>query len=85
MPSPRHKIEELGENWTKPGQFVSNGAYAFEEWLPGTRLTLKKNSHFYDADNVKIDTVNFYPTQNLNTVFNRFRAGELDAILNFPP
>jgi oligopeptide transport system substrate-binding protein len=85
MPSPRHKIEELGENWTKPGQFVSNGAYALEEWLPGTRLTLKKNSHFYDADNVKIDTVNFYPTQNLNTVFNRFRAGELDAILNFPP
>ena len=65
--------------------YMSNGAYALEEWLPGTRLTLKKNSHFYDADNVKIDTVNFYPTQNLNTVFNRFRAGELDAILNFPP
>ena len=85
MPSPRHKIEELGKNWTKPGQFVSNGAYMLAEWLPGTRLTLKKNPHFYDADNVQIDTVNFYPTQNLNTVFNRFRAGELDAILNFPP
>ncbi len=85
MPSPRHKVEELGSDWTKPGQFVSNGAYALEEWLPGTRLTLKKNPNFYDADNVQIETVNFYPTQNLNTVFNRFRAGELDAILNFPP
>lgn len=84
-PSPRHKIEELGNNWTKPGQFVSNGAYTLAEWLPGTRLTLKKNPYFYDAENVKIDTVNFYPTQNLNTVFNRFRAGELDAVLNFPP
>jgi oligopeptide transport system substrate-binding protein len=85
MPSPRHKVEELGDDWTKPGQFVSNGAYVLDEWLPGTRLTLKKNPNFYDAQNVEIDTVNFYPTQNLNTVFNRFRAGELDAILNFPP
>ncbi|MDG2320325.1 MAG: peptide ABC transporter substrate-binding protein [Rhodospirillaceae bacterium] len=85
MPSPRHKIDELGTDWTKPGQFVTNGAYTLEEWVPGTRLTLKKNPNFYDAANVKIDTVNFFPTQNLNTVFNRFRAGELDVILNFPP
>jgi len=85
MPSPRHKVEELGDDWTRPGQIVSNGAYTLEEWVPGTRLTLKKNPNFYDAANVAIDTVNFYPTQNLNTVFNRFRAGELDAILNFPP
>ncbi len=84
-PSPRHKVEELGTNWTKAGQFVSNGAYTLEEWVPGTRLTLKKNPNFYDADSVYVDTVNFFPTQNLNTVFNRFRAGELDAILNFPP
>ena len=84
-PSPRHKVEELGTAWTRPGQFVSNGAYVLEEWVPGTRLTLKKNPYFYDAGNVKIDTINFYPTQNLNTVFNRFRAGELDAVLNFPP
>ena len=84
-PSPRHKVEELGTGWTRAGQFVSNGAYTLEEWVPGTRLTLKKNPNFYDADNVTIDKVNFFPTQNLNTVFNRFRAGELDAILNFPP
>ncbi len=84
-PSPRHKVEELGTDWTRPGQFVSNGAYTLEEWVPGTRLTLKKNPYFYDAANVKVDTVNFFPTQNLNTVFNRFRAGELDAVLNFPP
>ena len=84
-PSPRHKVEELGNDWTKPGQFVSNGAYTLEEWVPNTRLTLKKNPNFYAAHDVQIETVNFYPTQNLNTVFNRFRAGELDAILNFPP
>jgi len=85
MPSPRHKVEELGDEWTRPGQFVTNGAYTLDEWVPGTRLTLKKNPHFYDAESVEIETVNFYPTQNLTTVFNRFRAGELDAILNFPP
>lgn len=85
MPAPKHKVEELGTDWTRPGQFVTNGAYTLDEWVPGTRLTLRKNPNFYDADSVEIDTVNFFPTQNLNTVFNRFRAGELDAVLNFPP
>jgi oligopeptide transport system substrate-binding protein len=84
-PVPRHVVEKYGTEWTAPGNMVSNGAYVLKERVPQTRVTLVKNSRFYDAANVKIDEVNFYPTENLGTVLNRFRAKELDVALNFPP
>ena len=84
-PAPRHVIEKFGREWTAPGNFVSNGAYVMTERVPQTRVTGIKNVNFYDAANVKIDEVNYFPTENLGTVLNRFRAGELDIALNFPP
>ncbi|MDX2144022.1 MAG: peptide ABC transporter substrate-binding protein [Rhodospirillaceae bacterium] len=84
-PVPRHVVEKFGPEWTAPGNLVSNGAYVLKDRVPQTRVTLAKNPLFYDAANVKIDEVNFFPTENLGTVLNRFRAGELDVALNFPP
>ncbi len=84
-PVPRHVVEKFGAEWTAPGNHVGNGAYKLTERVPQTRVTLVKNAGFYDAANVKIDEVNFFPTENLGTAFNRFRAMELDVVLNFPP
>ncbi|MSO97239.1 MAG: peptide ABC transporter substrate-binding protein [Rhodospirillaceae bacterium] len=83
-PVPRHVVEKFGQEWTAPGNMVSNGAYVLKERVPQTRVTLEKNPLFYDAANVQIDEVNFFPTENLGTALNRFRAGELDVALNFP-
>lgn len=84
-PVPRHVIEKFGRTWTAPENIVSNGPYKITERVPQTRITAVKNSNFFDATSVKIDEVNYFPTENLGTVLNRFRAGELDAALNFPP
>ena len=37
-----------------------------------------KNPDFYDAANVKIDKVIYYPDEDRNEVTKRFRAGEID-------
>ncbi len=84
-PVPRHVIEKYGRAWTRPGTMVSNGAFVLAERVPQSYIKLKKNPYFYDAKNVKLDEVYWYPTQNLATSLKRFRAGELDIILNFPP
>lgn len=84
-PVPAHVIAEQGRRWARPGTMVSNGAYQLTEWIPQSHMKAEKNPHFYAADDVSIDTVYFYPTQNLTTSLNRFRAGEVDVILNFPP
>lgn len=84
-PVPRHVVEKYGNEWTAPGKHVSNGAYTLTDRVPQTRVTVTKNPKFYDAANVQIEEVNYYPTDNLGTAFNRFRAKEIDAALNFPP
>ncbi len=84
-PVPRHAIEQLGKDWTRPGKMVSNGAYVLAERIPQTVTRLKKNPYFHDAASVRTEIVEWYPTQDLGTSLRRYRAGELDQILNFPP
>jgi len=78
FPVPKHVVEEAGDDWIKPGTMVTNGAYVVETWRPNSFVKLVKNDNFYDADNVQIDTVFYYPTDDVSSAFRRFRAGELD-------
>jgi len=78
FPVPRHVIEAKGEAWTRPGNYVGNGAYVLSEWVPNDHVTLDKNSKFYDAANVKVDRVVYYPTIDYGAALRRLRAGELD-------
>ncbi len=84
-PVPRHVIEEHGQAWTKPGTMVSNGPFYLAERIPQSYIKLAKNPNFFAADSVALDEVYWHPTQDLATSLNRFRAGELDIVLNFPP
>ncbi|HYM19210.1 MAG TPA: peptide ABC transporter substrate-binding protein, partial [Micropepsaceae bacterium] len=78
-PVPYHKVEALGDAWTKAGDYVCNGPYRLTEWVPNDHITIEKNPKFYDAANVKIDRVVFYPTTDADAALKRFRAGELDV------
>jgi oligopeptide transport system substrate-binding protein len=45
---------------------------------------VEKNPRFYDAANVALKQVIFYPTADYNAAMQRFRAGELDFQDRFP-
>ncbi len=77
-------IEKLGADWIKPGNLVSNGAFTLAEFVPNDHIKLVKNPKFYDAANVKIDVVNFIPTEDRSTAIKRFEAGELDSNDDIP-
>lgn len=85
VPVPRHVIEKLGRDWTRPGAMVTNGPYVLAEREPQNWVKLTRNPHYFDADQVKIDEVYWYPTQDMGAAFRRFRAGELDMVLNLAP
>lgn len=78
FPIPKHAVERYGDDWVKPGNMVSNGAYVLEEWLPNTHVKLTKNPKFYDAENVAIDTVYYYPIEDARTALKMFKSDELD-------
>ena len=84
-PVPKHVIDIHGKDWTKPNNMVVNGAFKLAEWRPGDFVKLVKNQRFYDKDNVNLDVVYHVPSEDMNTGFRRFRAGDLDALVFFPP
>ncbi|MBL9097976.1 MAG: peptide ABC transporter substrate-binding protein [Alphaproteobacteria bacterium] len=81
---PKHVVEKAGMDWTKAGVMVSNGPYMLAERRPHDRVRLVKNPHFYDAANVKIDEVSFFPSTDEGASLKRYRAGELDTLDRWP-
>lgn len=82
---PRHVVEKYGNDWMKPQNFVSNGAFLLKEWVPNDHIRVVKNPRFFDATNVRLNEVYFYPTQDPTAAVKRFRAGELDVASRCPP
>ena len=85
FPAPRWAIEEHGREWTRAENIVVNGAFKLKEWVPQTSVTVVRNPLFFDAENVALDEVVYYPTEDLTAAFNRYRAGDLDMLISFPP
>ena len=84
-PVPKHIVEKLGDDWVKPGNMVTNGAFVLADWQPQGFVRLTRNPHFRDAASVDLDAVTFFPTADRNAAYNRYRSGELDIIGDFPP
>jgi oligopeptide transport system substrate-binding protein len=83
-PVHRASIEQKGADWIKPGMLVSNGAFTLAEWVPNDHIKLVKNPRFHDAESVKLDAVNYVPTEDRSTAIKRFEAGELDSNDDMP-
>ena len=76
-PVHRPSLEEHGDDFVRAGNLVSNGAYRLVEWVPRSRIVLERNPDYHGADEVIIERVIFYPIEDENTEFQRFRAGDL--------
>ena len=83
-PLPQHIVEEFGRDWVKPQNWVSNGPYKLASWKPQQAVVLTKNPHFYDADQVSIDRVQYVPVADSLASYHRYLADELDIIGDFP-
>ena len=81
FPLPEHVYKKFGDAWVKPGNMVSNGPYKLVDWKAHEEVRAVKNPLFYDAANVAIDEVIYYPTDDQTAALSRFRAGELDVNL----
>jgi oligopeptide transport system substrate-binding protein len=77
-------VAKHGKDFTRPGNWVSNGAYVLKEWVPGSHITLDKSPQFHDAANVRISTVRYYPCSDLAAAARRFEAGEVQSTTDLP-
>ncbi len=71
-------IEAHGQDWTLPGNMVSNGAYMLSERVPQEKLVRVRNENYWDNENTIIDTVTSLIINDENVALTRYLAGELD-------
>ncbi len=71
------KMTERFTPWTRVGNIVSNGAFTLDEWSLNRRIIIKKSEHYWDRDNVALNGVYFYPTENVVSEERMFRAEQL--------
>lgn len=77
-------MAQYGKQFPKDEKFISNGAYQLTDWQPTGGITLKKNPHYWDASNVKIDKVIHIPIEDQNALFKMYRAGDIDFTYVIP-
>ncbi len=86
---PVHLIEKLnpltakGSRWTRPEHFVGNGPFVLKEWSINQRIVVTKSPTYWDRENIRIDEVQYYPTEDLANEERMFRAGQLDKTYDF--
>jgi oligopeptide transport system substrate-binding protein len=79
MPVPKHRVEQLGDAWSRPDGYVSNGPYRITEWRLGDYVKAVKNPRYFDAGNVCLDEIYYYPTNDAISAERQVKRGELDA------
>ena len=77
MPLHQKTVEANPEKWMRPGIMVSNGPFMLDEWVPQSHICAKKNLNYWDAANVKLDGVMYYPIDDRHTELKKFKAEEL--------
>lgn len=76
-------VDKYGSKYgTKSAYGVYNGPFKSTGWT-GSNLSwkLEKNKNYWDAKNVKLNTVNYSVQKTTSTDYNLYQTGKLDAAL----
>lgn len=73
------KIVQENEKWfTDPAKYISNGPFKMVSWEHNQKIVLEKNPDYWDAANVKLNKLEIYAIESLDTGFNMFKTGQID-------
>ena len=73
------------EGWaTDPSTYVCNGPYTITGWDHNSVITLTKNEHYVDADQVTMNEIKFYLSDDANNMLTNFENGSWQLIDDVP-
>ncbi len=78
-------VGQKGSHWTRAGNLVGSGPFLLTEWIPNQRIVVARNPYYWDAGQVKLDGIEFYPIDDQNVEERMFRTGQLDLTFDFLP
>ncbi|MEA5039594.1 MAG: peptide ABC transporter substrate-binding protein [Clostridiaceae bacterium] len=77
------KVDEIkaNSNWHKdPSTYIGNGAFRVKELNPQVSVVMEKNPYYFDADNVKIDQVNFMFIDDPAVELQAYKDGTVNVL-----
>jgi len=83
-------VEEFGgmtnrqSGWSTVENYVGNGPFKIKEWNTNDFLEVERNPDYWDAENVALNGIRFFPIENLNTEFTAFQGGRLHVTYEVP-
>lgn len=78
------KLGERSTRWTQPDAFVGNGPFILKTWRQNDVIETVRNPFYWNRKNVKLNGVNFYSIEDLDTMDRAFQAGQLHTTLDVP-
>lgn len=80
-PQREDKMKEWGEKYgTEVEYTMYNGPFVLDSWTHNSKLVLKKNPNYWNAENVKLETVNLNIMTDVNAIINAYRSGDIDVV-----
>lgn len=84
-PVPKHVISKFkDQEWTREENMVSNGPFKLKEWKINKHVLAVKNDKYWDAANVTLKNVYFYPIEKIETEENAFFSNQIDMTGTVP-
>lgn len=85
FPVQQQCVETFGSpQWTDVENIVCNGPFKPEFRRLRDRTRVVKNEHYWDRDNVKLNSVDFLAVESSTTALNLYLTGEVDWIYDVP-
>lgn len=81
----REAVEKHGTPlWTRPENFVGNGAFTLQMWRERDRIRLAKSDTYWNAASVKLNSVDVLAVKGDTTALNMYLTGQVDWINTVP-
>ncbi len=75
-------VEKFGKDWQRGENLVGSGAFKLSVHKPYDEVVVVKNPNYWDAANVHLDAIEFYPLDEFTTMMNLYKSGRIDATYN---
>lgn len=77
-------MAQRGTRWTRPGNLVGNGPFNLTDWKPNQVIRVTKSPTYWDAANVRLHEIDFYPIESSASEEAAFRSGQLHVTTGIP-
>jgi oligopeptide transport system substrate-binding protein len=79
VPVKQSAIEQYGDAWTDPGNFIGNGPFTLTSWDRGSKITLGRNDNWY-GPKPTLTSIEVSFIADDAVAYNAYVNGELDVV-----